>query len=64
MWDEFQKQTGYRLVLRRFSYPNSAKTGAMMPIASSWVNKVRAHERRAAETAGSGRVLVTWRQEP
>jgi len=30
MWDEFQKQAGYRLV----------------------------HERRAAETAGSGRVLV------
>jgi len=39
MWDEFQNQPGYRLVLRRFSYPNSAKAGAMMLVASWWVNK-------------------------
>lgn len=38
-WDEFQKRIGYRLVLRRFEYPKAARAGAMMRVASWWVNK-------------------------
>ncbi len=38
-WDEFQKQIGYRFVLRRFEYPKAVKAGEMMPVKSWWVNK-------------------------
>jgi hypothetical protein len=38
-WDEFQKRIGYRLVLRRFEYPRSAKAGEMMAVTSWWINK-------------------------
>jgi hypothetical protein len=38
-WDEFQKNIGYRLVLRRFQYPRTVKAGRMMTVASWWVNK-------------------------
>ena len=37
-FDEFQKRIGYRLVLRRFEYPRSAKSGAMIPVHMWWLN--------------------------
>jgi hypothetical protein len=38
-WDEFQKQIGYRFVLRRLEYPKAVRAGQMMPVTSWWVNK-------------------------
>ena len=37
-FDEFQKRIGYRLVLRRFEYSRSAKSGEMMPVHMWWLN--------------------------
>jgi hypothetical protein len=38
-WDEFQKQIGYRFVLRRLEYPKAVRAGQMMQVTSWWVNK-------------------------
>jgi hypothetical protein len=38
-WDEFQKQIGYRFVLRRLEYPKAVRAGQTMPVTSWWVNK-------------------------
>lgn len=38
-FDEFQKQIGYRLVLRRVEYPKAVRPGSMMAVTSWWVNK-------------------------
>jgi len=35
---EFQKQLGYRFVLRRLEYPNRTRIGTMMPISMWWFN--------------------------
>ena len=37
-FDEFQKEIGYRFVLRRIEYPQSVKAGQMMPLSSWWLN--------------------------
>jgi len=37
-FDEFQKQIGYRFVLKRFEYPSHVSPGAMAPIAMWWFN--------------------------
>ena len=37
-FDEFQKQMGYRFVLRRVEYPRSVKAGQMMPVHMWWLN--------------------------
>jgi hypothetical protein len=38
LFDEFQKQIGYRFVLRRLEYPKAVRAGQMMPIQMWWLN--------------------------
>ena len=38
LFDEFQKQMGYRFVLRRLEYPKAVRAGQMMPIRMWWLN--------------------------
>jgi len=38
IFEEFQKQMGYRFVLRRLEYPKSAKAGHMIPVKMWWFN--------------------------
>lgn len=35
---EFEKQMGYRFILRRFEYPKTVTPGAMMPVHMWWLN--------------------------
>jgi hypothetical protein len=37
-FDEFQKQMGYRFVLRRLAYPRTVTSGQMMPVQMWWLN--------------------------
>jgi hypothetical protein len=37
-FEEFQKQIGYRFVLRRLEYPKAVRAGAMMPVGMWWLN--------------------------
>jgi len=37
-FDEFQKEMGYRLLLRRLEYPKAVVAGSMMPIHMWWLN--------------------------
>ena len=37
-FDSFQKKMGYRFLLRRLEYPQTAKRGEMMPVQSWWFN--------------------------
>ncbi len=37
-FDEFQKQMGYRLILRRLEYPRQIAPGTMMPVNMWWYN--------------------------
>jgi hypothetical protein len=38
LFEEFQKQMGYRFVLRRLEYPKSVKAAHMMPVKMWWFN--------------------------
>jgi len=37
-FDDFQKKMGYRLILRRFEYPQIARAGQMMQVHMWWLN--------------------------
>ncbi len=37
-FSQFEKQIGYRFVLRKLTYPKTAKTGRMMPVSMWWLN--------------------------
>lgn len=37
-FDEFQKQMGYRFILRRLEYPQRVKAGGMAPVSMWWLN--------------------------
>lgn len=37
-FEEFQKQLGYRFILRRLEYPSEVIAGAMMPVHMWWLN--------------------------
>jgi Domain of unknown function (DUF4832)/Beta-galactosidase len=37
-FEEFQKQMGYRFILRRLEYPSEVIAGAMMPVHMWWLN--------------------------
>jgi hypothetical protein len=37
-FEEFQKQIGYRFILRKLEYPSSVKASQMMPIKMWWLN--------------------------
>jgi hypothetical protein len=37
-FDEFQKKTGYRFILRKLRYPRAVRAGAMAPVEMWWLN--------------------------